>query len=317
MRDSRNTCAEMPYVAVVGGVNVDIGGTPHTKLLSGDSNPGRITVTAGGVGRNIAENLARLGHTVHMITALGDDAHGAQIQQNCREVGINLSESLTVHGGRTSTYLCLNDSDGEIVGAVSDMDIYAHLTPEVLESRLPMLNGASLVVLDANLPPETVRYLAEVITVPLFADPVSVKKAGAFVPVLGRLKALKPNRPEASLLSGVSIGSDADLPRAADAFFAKGLPNVLISLGGRGVYYHDGQESGILPCFPLPVINTTGCGDAFLAAVASGYLEGKRLRDMALRGLAASAVCAQTDSAVSPDMSRELVEKCVATYASN
>lgn len=306
--------SQAPYVAVVGGVNIDIGGTPHTRLIEGDSNPGRITVSAGGVGRNIAENLARLGLVVRMVTALGDDMHGHQIAQNCAETGIDLSDSITVHGARTSTYLCLNDVDGEIVGAVSDMDIYERLTPEVLSERLPMLCGASLVVLDANLPPEAVRYLAEHLSVPIFADPVSVKKAGAFKPVLGRLTAIKPNRPEASLLTGVEIQGDDDLPRAAAAFFAQGMPNVLISLGERGVYYHDGQNSGILPCLPMPVVNTSGCGDAFLAGCAAGYLEGMGLREMARLGLAASAVCAQTDSAVSPDISRELLEKCLKTY---
>ncbi len=306
--------SEAPYVAVVGGVNVDIGGTPHTRMIPGDSNPGRITVSAGGVGRNIAENLARLGLVVRMVTALGDDVHGQQIQQSCREVGIDLSDSITVRGARTSTYLCLNDADGEIVGAVSDMDIYRHLTPEVLSGRLEMLCGASLVVLDANLTPEAVRYLAEHVTAPIFADPVSVKKAGAFAPVLGHLTAIKPNRPEAALLTGVPIESDADLPRAARAFFDRGLPNVLISLGEKGVYFNDGTDSGILPCLPMPVVNTSGCGDAFLAGCAAAFLEGRGLRDMARLGLAASAVCAQTDSAVSPDISRELLERCMAAY---
>ena len=75
-------------VAVVGGVNVDIAGTRDTKLLSGDSNPGRVTVTLGGVGRNIAENLSRLGNRVQLITALGGDAHAARVQESCESLGI-------------------------------------------------------------------------------------------------------------------------------------------------------------------------------------------------------------------------------------
>ena len=116
---------EGAYVAVVGAVNVDIGGTPDSALVPADSNPGRVTVTLGGVGRNIAENLSRLGKRVLMVTAMGEDAHAQQIQHSCRELGIDLSHSLTVPNARTSTYLCLNDANGEIVGAVSDMAIYA------------------------------------------------------------------------------------------------------------------------------------------------------------------------------------------------
>lgn len=296
-----------PYVAVVGGVNIDISGTPSTKLLSGDSNPGVISTAAGGVGRNIAENLARLGLDVRMVTALGNDDNGARIRSNCQEVGIDLSYSVTIPGARTSTYLCLNDVDGDVLGAVSDMAIYDNMTPEMLAPALSMLNGAALVVLDANLSREAIKWLCSSIEAPIFADPVSVKKAGHFADVLDKLTALKPNRPEASLLSGVEIRTEEDLPLAAQAFFAKGLHQVFISLGGRGVYFNDGRESGILHCLPTPVHNTNGCGDAFLAAAAMASLKGCSLKDMARHGLAASAINAQADSAVSPQMSPELL----------
>lgn len=302
---------EGAYVAVVGAVNVDIGGTPERTLVPGDSNPGRVTVTLGGVGRNIAENLCRMGRRVLLVTALGEDVHAAQIQQSCRELGLDLSHSLIVPNARTSTYLCLNDAEGEIVGAVSDMAIYDALTPAYLSTKLEVLNRASLVVVDANLPPESLAFLAANLTPPLFADPVSVRKAGRLHEILSRLTAMKPNRPEASLLTGVEIQSNADLPRAAEAFFSLGLKNVFISLGGEGVYYDDGHERGILPCFPSPVVNTTGCGDAFLAAVACAWQDGHTLREMALRGLAASAICACTDSAVSPLITPDAIESMV------
>ncbi len=177
--------------------------------------------------------------------------------------------------------------------------------------KLEVLNRASLVVVDANLPPESLAFLAANLTPPLFADPVSVRKAGRLHEILSRLTAMKPNRPEASLLTGVEIQSNADLPRAAEAFFSLGLKNVFISLGGEGVYYDDGHERGILPCFPSPVVNTTGCGDAFLAAVACAWQDGHTLREMALRGLAASAICACTDSAVSPLITPDAIESMV------
>lgn len=303
--------SEERYVAVVGAVNIDIGGTPDTAFLKGDSNPGRVSVTLGGVGRNIAENLVRLGHRVLMITALGEDAHARQVQESCRETGIDISHSLSVPRGRTSTYLCLNDEQGEILGAVSDMTIYDALTPEFLRSKLDVLNRAALVVMDANLRDDAVAFLARNVKAPLFADPVSVKKAGRLKGALGRLVAMKPNRPEASLLTGIPIASHDDLPRAAKAFLDAGMPNALISLGGEGVYFDDGSERGILPCFGGPILNTTGCGDAFLASAADAWLEGMSLREMALHGLAASALCAQSESAVSPLLSPEAIRSIV------
>ena len=301
--------AQDSYVAVVGAVNVDISGTPATRLVAGDSNPGHVTVTLGGVGRNIAENLSRLGLQTQLITALGEDAHAGQLRQSCRELGIDVSHSLSVPHARTSTYLGLNDCDGEVAAAVSDMAIYDALTPAYMRTKIEVLDHAALVVLDANLPAETVEYLAENCKAPLFADPVSVKKAEKLKGALGSLTALKPNRSEAALLTGVEIRSNADLALAADAFFRLGLKNVFISLGAEGVYFNDGQESGVLPCFPSPVVNTTGCGDAFIAAAAAGYLNGVGLREMARMGLAASSICAGAESAVSPAVGMEAIER--------
>ncbi len=300
---------EERYIAVVGAVNIDIGGTPDTAFLKGDSNPGHVSVTLGGVGRNIAENLVRLGYKVTMITALGTDGHARQVQDSCRELGIDLSHSLSVAHSRTSTYVCLNDERGEILGAVSDMAIYDALTPDFLETKLEVLNHAALVIMDANLRADAIAFLAENVKAPLFADPVSVKKAERLRGVIGKLTAMKPNRPEASLLTGVSILTNDDLPRAAEAFLRMGMPNVIISLGAEGVYFDDGNERGILPCLEGPVINTTGCGDAFFAAAAGAWLEGRGLREMALCGLAASAVCAQTEGAVSPLITPDLLSE--------
>jgi len=304
---------EESYIAVVGAVNVDISGTPDTAFLPGDSNPGHVCVTLGGVGRNIAENLCRLGHKVTMITALGDDANAEQVRHGCREAGIDLSHSLTVPQGRTSTYLCLNDEAGEIVGAVSDMGIYEALTPTFLSTRLEVLNRASLVIADGNLSAEALSYLGRSVTAPLFADPVSVKKAHHLSGALRAMTALKPNRPEASLLTGVKIETQADLPKAAQAFFQKGVKNVFISLGSEGVYYDNGEERGILPVIPGPIHNTNGCGDAFLAAAADGYLSGLDIRSIALRGLAASSLCARSESAVSPLMCTETLSSILET----
>ena len=299
---------EESYICVVGAVNVDISGTPDAAYVAGDSNPGHVRITLGGVGRNIAENLCRLGRRVVMITALGDDANAQMVRQGCREAGIDLSQSLTVQDGRTSTYLCLNDEQGEIVGAVSDMGIYEALTPAFLQTRLDIINRAALVVADANLTEEALAFLGENVTVPVFADPVSTPKCRRLNGILKITAGIKPNRPEAALMTGVDIRTDDDLPAAANVFHEMGVRNVFISLGGRGVYFDDGGDRGILPIFAGNIINTNGCGDAFLAAAADGYLMGLSVRDIARRGLAASSLCAQSESAVTPHMSTEALQ---------
>ena len=142
------------YVAVAGAVNVDIGGRSAGPLVGRDSNPGTVTVSMGGVGRNIAHNLRLLGVRVSLLTALGEDPHAGQVADSCERLGIDLSRALHVSGGTTSTYLFLSDETGDMALAVSDMGIYEALTPAYFARHLGFLNGAALVVADANLPQE-------------------------------------------------------------------------------------------------------------------------------------------------------------------
>ena len=249
-----------------------------------------------------------------MLTALGDDSNGSFIRSACREVGIDLSMSVTFPDEVSSTYLCLNDEHGDVVCAVSDMSVCDRLTPEVIQPHLPQLRQAAMIVMDANLPEETIDYVASQVSCPLFADPVSVAKAGRLKAALRHLTMIKPNAAEASLLTGVTIDSREDLETAAGALLRRGLKYVVISLGGDGVYWHDGHRSGIQPCLPTPVINTNGCGDAFLAAAASSYLEHGTLADMVRCGIAGSAICAGSSSAVSHELSHSLLLDYVKRY---
>ena len=291
------------YIAVVGAVNIDVGGRSAAPLIPGDSNPGVIASSLGGVGRNIAHNLALLGAPVKLLTALGGDDGARRIRESCRALGIDLAFSLTVPEGATSGYLYIEGPDGDMALALSDMSIYARLTPAYFETVLPVLNAAALVVLDANLPAESIEYIAANCAAPLLADPVSVTKAARLRGALGRLHTLKPNRLEAEALVGFPITDEASLSRAADALLATGLRRVFLTLGADGVLAAEGGERVRLPTPPQRMVNASGCGDAFTAALAKAFLDGAPLRDAALRGLAAAAVAMESAETVNPAMS--------------
>jgi pseudouridine kinase len=290
---------------VIGGVNMDIGGTSGQPLRDADSNPGKVRMSLGGVGRNIAHNMSLLGVDTRMLTAFGDDLYAQKIAASCGELGIDISRSLQVPGGTTSTYLFIADHNGDMALAVSDMDIYEHLTPTFLASRAPLLNNAQVVVMDTNIPAESIAWVAEHIDLPLFVDPVSTVKAEKIRPILGKIHTLKPNRLEAELLSGVTITDDASLNAAADALLATGLRRVFISLGGDGVFAADHNSRCHLPCLPGKMVNTTGCGDAFMAAIVWAYLEGTDLENTARAGLAAATIAMESAETINPDMSAE------------
>lgn len=297
-----------PYAVVVGGVNMDIGGRSHKALVPADSNPGQVRMSLGGVGRNIAHNMALLGVDVRLLTAFGDDMNAQRIAASCGELGIDISQCLTVPGAATSTYLFIADEKGDMALAVSDMEIYDHVTPAFLAGRSRLLQNAQLIVIDTNIPAESIAWLADNVKLPIFADPVSTAKTEKLRPVLGKLHTLKPNRLEAELLSGVAITDQKSLDKAVDVLLGTGLRRVFVSLGGDGVYAAAHNQRLHVPCCPGTMVNTTGCGDAAMAAIAWAYLEGTGLERTARAAMAAGSIAMESSETINPNMSAQALK---------
>lgn len=295
------------YVVVVGGVNVDIGGQSFGALVPADSNPGSISMSLGGVGRNIAHNLTLLGTDVRLLTAYGDDIHGQRIVSSCSELGIDVIHALKAADLPTSTYLYISSPDGEMAMALSDMEVCRKITPAYLASNLALLQNAQVVIADANIPEAALVYLAENCTQPLFCDPVSTTKAEKLLPILHRIHTLKPNRLEAELLSGVPIREAKDAEKAARVLLDKGVQRLFISMGADGVFAADAKQTLWLPNLSGTMVNTTGCGDAFMAALVWAYLDGKDLRQTAMAGLAAASIAMESPETINPAMSATAV----------
>lgn len=299
-------------IAVVGGANVDIGGFPAAALIAGDSNPGRVRISMGGVGRNIAENAARMGLEVSLTTALGDDANGRMLLEDCRAKGIGTGSCVIDVGARTSVYLFIDDARGDMYCAVNDMEIQSRLTPERIAPALERLNRMDAVVIDANLPEETIRYLARELRAPLFADPVSVAKAGKLRGALESIYCLKPNRIEAELLTGVQIRDAVDAAEAAKRLNDAGVRRVYLSMGLQGALCAEGGHCSFLPCRARGAVNATGAGDAFSAALVWAHCEGMDLRQSGIAGMAAASIAAGAMETVSPKMSRNRLVRAMA-----
>lgn len=295
--------AEQGFVLVAGGVNIDIGGQAFAPLVSRDSNPGTVTVSLGGVGRNIAHDLRLLGVETSLLTALGEDAYAQEVERSCRALGIGLDAALRVPGGRTSTYLFISGPDGDMALAVSDMEIYDALTPAYFQKQLPLLRQAAVTAADTNLPEDALRYLAEHSAGPLFVDPVSVPKAAKLRGILGRVHTIKPNRLEAELLSGVTIRDRESLEQAAKALLDTGLQRAFITLGGEGTYAAQGDRRCFLPAYPAQARNATGGGDAFAAGLIWAYLQGMDLKESAQAATAAASIAVEGAETINPALS--------------
>ena len=305
---------EAPYIVVVGGVNMDIGAVSAAPLVARDSNPGRVTTSLGGVGRNIAHNLCLLGEQVSMVTVLGQDSFAQSVRENAADIGLDLTHSAVIPGGRTGTYLFIDGCDGDMALAVNDMGIYEHITPEFLRQRLDFINHAGLVVVETNLPEASLQWLCQHCTAPILADPVSTIKAPKLLPVLDKLTALKPNRMEAELLSGVPIRDEADIEKAAAALLDRDVEQVYISLSGDGLYAADRQGHSVrLPCPKVQVANATGGGDAMAAALAACIAHGRPLAECARMAAGAGALACTAAETIHPGMSWESIEYIVNT----
>lgn len=300
-----------PYVVVIGAVNVDIGGISSDTLIMHDSNPGKMIMSFGGVGRNIAHNLTLMDVPVKMITVLGDDLYAQQLLSLSHTLGIDMSYSPMLKDEATSTYLYIANVEGEMTLAINAMKIYEHLTPEFLSKRLEVINNAALCVIDCNIPQESIEYLANTITTPILIDPVSTVKAEKINLCLDKITILKPNKLEAELLTGISIDSKEALERAAKILLDKGIKQLYISLGDKGIYGCTKEESYYQDVLSHEVINTTGCGDALSAALAFSYINGYSVTDSVRIGLAASYIASQSQSTINPTMNKNLIEDII------
>ena len=290
------------YVVVVGGTGVDIIGTSNNEIIMEDSNPGKIALSVGGVGRNIAENIRRLGIETKLLTAVGDDVHGKFAMKKCKKAHIDLSNVLVCRGQSTPVFLAANTPEGKLLAGISDMELCNEISPEYICSKLSILNDAAAVVIDTNLSVETIKFIAENVKAPIFADTVSVSKAYKIKEIMGRLHTVKMNLAEAEVITGMKIISTRDAQEAALAAKKMGTGNVYITMSERGVVYMCDGNASSAPSFNRHIVSTTGCGDAFTAALAYGYVKGFTPKQCANAGLAAASISIGSDCAVSTEM---------------
>ncbi|MBD9252103.1 hypothetical protein EGR95_04305 [bacterium] len=170
-----------------------------------------------------------------------------------------------------------------------------------------LLDGAAAVVVDANLPRESIAYLVEHCAAPLFVDPVSTVKAEKLQGLLSHVHTLKPNRIEAELLSGVKITDDATLYQAAQALLDQGVQRVFLSLGGDGVFAAQQGETHLEPICKAEMRNATGAGDAMMASLVWSFLAGRNLAESCAAGTAAAAIAVESEETINPAMSAEAV----------
>ncbi|MDI6453654.1 carbohydrate kinase family protein, partial [Peloplasma aerotolerans] len=298
----------MKKIVVIGGSVIDIFAYPHHRMIMNDSNPGYLRKSMGGVGRNIAENLVRLGLDTTLITVLGDDDAGMFIKDSCKNLGLKLS---IVDVATTPTYLCIMDEHNEDLISVAAMDQIEELNETSLSKRKKIIDQADILIVDTNLSIETLTYIFDTYDKDIYVDTISSQKAVKIKPFLSKINTLKLNRLEAELLSGIHHEDEKDIYRIGDYFIAHGVKEVFITLGSNGSLHMSNKISRFKPSYRVPVLNSTGAGDAFFAGVIYAKLNDL---DPLIYGSASAIVNLQDEKAVSSDLTVQKLDETIKEY---
>ena len=305
-------------VLVVGGAVLDTKLRTAAAPVLGTSNPGSASWTAGGVGRNIAENLARLGTPTVLLAAVGDDLAGESVVGRTAAAGVDCRH-VVVGDDPTGTYAAVLDAGGDLLIAVADMRATDELTVGDLGAVPGLLDGAGALVADANLGSAVVRWLvaaAGKAGVSVLLEPVSVAKARGLAPVLDgsfAVHTVTPNVDELAALVDAPVEDTVEgVAAAARVLHGRGVGHVWVRRGARGSLLSVGGAAGgprlfVVGAPPVDVADVTGAGDSMTAGFVHALLDGADVVEAARYGqVVAGLTCASPDT-VRSDLSPALV----------
>jgi len=304
--------SKLPTITVFGAANVDITGIPYEKLVYKDANMGDMIISAGGVGRNIAENLVRLGFKLDLISVFGDDPLSEFLINDCKSKQINIDHSLYKNNATASTFLAILNTQKDLALGLSAMKLYDNLSKDEFDKILHGKLNSVYTVLDTNFPEAILEHIVNKYPGQKFVlDTVSGKKSYRAENILKHLYILKANLFEAEMLSSQPLISfnRKTLYRLADYFLEQGVKKVFITLGGRGALYACGDNKKIISPVQAKIVNTTGAGDAFVSGLIYADFLNKNCREMTKYAMSAAALTVSYPEAVFPDLNVQSLEE--------
>ena len=297
-----------PQFLILGGAHLDQIGRPKARLEAGQSNPGHLSRTVGGVAGNIARTLRKLDCTVAMAPVLGADTDGDFVRTQLENAGIDLDGMITMRDQPTATYTAIEDRDGSLIAAIADMEIYEQITPDAISSILSLYGtkNADLTILaDTNLPQDSLeRLLAEKGAATLAVCAVSGPKANRAAPCLAGLDLLFCNEAEAAILAR----EFADLEALPHILRDEGVKAGAITRGNAGLTAWQGDQIWHLPAPPIKVRSTNGAGDCLAASLLFGLADTSSFEKALPYGMAGASFALMSNQAVPDIISRDLLK---------
>jgi pseudouridine kinase len=300
------------HVLVIGAMLLDTKGKPTAGLEAGTSSPAEIRHVRGGGARNVAENLARLGADVLLISAIGDDRTGQRLLAQTAEAGVNVDYVMTVQGSDTGSYIALLDEGGALSLALDDVRVMENVNAGYLYKHRRLFRDACMVMADGSLSPATIQTLTRLsrqYELPFVADPSSVRLVHKFRPHLSDLNLVVPNEIEAAALSGKEFGAygpDASMDSAL-TLRQSGVETAIVTMADFGLVYATSDETGHIPARYSQMVDSTGTGDAVTAAIMFGLINDLPAIEAIRLGAAAASLTLQSNDTVVPDLSLDML----------
>jgi pseudouridine kinase len=301
---------EPKRIVCIGAAAVDRKYHAVAKLKPGTSNPVRGSRSFGGVARNVAENLARLGVGVSLATILGEDENGREILRSLRDLGVDASLISTAPSQSTAEYAAILDENNDLALGIADMAIFDSFGASQLDRAWPQITAAAFVFADCNLPAESLSLLiarARSAGFRLTIDTVSAPKAAKLPKDLAGVDILFVNRDEAAALLGNSL--DGTRPEGiAASLRERGAVNVVLTLGGEGALAVSPDAVIRVPAMKAKPLDVTGAGDAMIAGTLYRLLSGDSLAAAARTGALLAALTTESESTVLTSLSAQALE---------
>lgn len=281
-----------PNAAVVGTIFMDCKGFAKGKYHPAGRNLGSVKFVHGGVGRNVAENLAHLGVGTTFVTTVDRSAIGKEVAVRLKKCGINTEFITETETRGMGLWLAVMDETGDLAGSISQMPDLVHLENHISQHGAAIVRRASHVVLELDLNEHITRQvisLAREHQRPVYGIPGNLSVIAGNIDVLDGIDCFICNDVEAQRLFGVTLsrGDMAGLQAELARFVAdKGLKSMVVTLGSAGCVYYDAKAAaaGRQVAFPVTVIDTSGAGDAFFSGTVMGLMRGRTLREAVVYG---------------------------------
>ena len=285
-------------IVVIGAVFVDIKGFPEDVYIPAGRNVGRIEQIHGGVGRNVAEDIANVELRPTFVSLADDTGIGADVVRKLKSHKVNVDHIRQVHGGM-GTWLAVFDNKGDVVASISQRPDMSPLAQLLDEQGDEIFSTADSIVIEIDLDKDIVKRafkLAEKYHKPIYTVVANMSIAVQRRDFLQYTDCFICNRQEAGILFSDDYTS-ATPEQMRDILSHKvqlaQIPSMIVTLGDKGAVYADKNGGkGHCPARNVVVRDTTGAGDAFCAGAAIGLSYGKTLAEACEIGsyLAASVI---------------------------